>query len=76
MLWEYSGIYTDIDNTPGMSLLNGTIIEGHMDSFFVQERGGFPSQYFLAGEFASGVIFAALSVNLKLLSSLSRLFLL
>ena len=52
ILWEYGGIYTDIDNTPGMSLLNGTIIEGHMDSFFVQERGGFPSQYFLAGEFA------------------------
>ena len=52
MLWEYGGIYTDIDNGVGLSLLNGTVIEDHMDSFFEQERGGFPSQYFMAGEFA------------------------
>ena len=49
LLWEYGGIYTDIDNAPGDLFLNGTVISDEMDSFFEQELGGFPSQYFLAG---------------------------
>jgi mannosyltransferase OCH1-like enzyme len=49
LLWEYGGIYTDIDNAPGQGLLNGTLITDHdVDSFFEQERGRFPSQYFMA----------------------------
>jgi mannosyltransferase OCH1-like enzyme len=51
LLWEYGGIYTDIDNAPGDLFLNGTVISDEMDSFFEQERGGFPSQYFFAGRF-------------------------
>ena len=49
LLWEYGGIYSDIDNAPGDLFLNGTVISDEMDSFFEQELGGFPSQYFLAG---------------------------
>lgn len=49
LLWEYGGIYTDIDNAPGQGLLNGTLITDHdVDSFFEQEKGKFPSQYFMA----------------------------
>ena len=50
-LWEYGGIYTDIDNSPGPMLLNGTIITDDMDSFLEVEIGRFPSQYFLACEY-------------------------
>ena len=50
-LYEYGGIYTDIDNSPGPMMLNGTIITDDMDSFFEVEGGGFPSQYFLACEY-------------------------
>ncbi len=48
-LFEYGGIYTDIDNAPGDLFANGTVITDEMDSFFEQEKGRFPSQYFLAG---------------------------
>jgi len=47
-LWEYGGIYTDIDNAPGDLLLNGSAITPYIDSFFEQEKDGFPSQYFFA----------------------------
>lgn len=50
VLWEYGGIYTDIDNAPGDLFANGTVIHDQMDSFFEQEREGFPSQYFFAGK--------------------------
>jgi len=48
VLWEYGGIYTDIDNAPGPWFQNGTIIEDHMDGFLEVEVGRFPSQYFIA----------------------------
>jgi len=48
VLWKYGGIYTDLDNAPGQGLLNGTIITDDVDSFFEQEKGKFPSQYFMA----------------------------
>eukprot|EP00978_Attheya_sp_CCMP212_P048319 scaffold503952_cov63-Attheya_sp.AAC.1 len=48
VLWEYGGIYTDLDNAPGKEWNNGTVITDEMDSFLEQEKGGFPSQYFLA----------------------------
>lgn len=50
VIWEYGGIYTDIDNEPGPKFLNASLITDDMDSLFEQERGGFPSQYFFAGE--------------------------
>ena len=52
-LWEYGGIYTDMDNGPGHQFLNGTLIHNDIDSLFEVERGGYPSQYFFAGAFRS-----------------------
>lgn len=49
IIWEYGGIYTDIDNAPGPLFLNGELISHDMDSLFeVDKMGGFPSQYFFA----------------------------
>lgn len=48
ILWEYGGVYTDLDNTPGPLFQNGTIIEDHMDSFMEVETAKIPSQYFIA----------------------------
>jgi len=50
VLWEYGGIYTDIDNSPGPWLWNesGSAITNATDALFEQEKGGFPSQYFFA----------------------------
>jgi mannosyltransferase OCH1-like enzyme len=50
VIWEYGGIYTDIDNEPGPKFLNASLITDDMDSLFEQEGGGFPSQYFFAGK--------------------------
>ena len=57
ILWEYGGIYSDIDNAPGSLFLNGTLIKDNTDSLLEVERGGFPSQYFLAGTFIQGSAF-------------------
>jgi mannosyltransferase OCH1-like enzyme len=47
VLWEYGGIYTDIDNAPGR-LWNTTTIGENDDSFFLVEKLGVLSQYFMA----------------------------
>lgn len=46
VLWEYGGIYTDIDNTP--ALFQGDTINAEDDAFFVIERSAILSQYFFA----------------------------
>lgn len=46
-LWEYGGIYTDLDNLPG-ERFNETTIAPDTDAFFLQEQGGWLSQYFFA----------------------------
>jgi|AntRauTorckE5430_2_1112549.scaffolds.fasta_scaffold08777_2 mannosyltransferase OCH1-like enzyme len=51
-----TGIYTDMDNAPGSSFNNGTVIADEYDAFFEVERDGFPSQYFFAGKFINGVL--------------------
>ena len=63
LLWEYGGIYTDLDNAPGplfatnnTSKRDGggdigdsrTIIDNDMDALFEVDIGRFPSQYFFA----------------------------
>jgi len=48
VLWEYGGIYTDIDNAPGPKLFNGSVIHDDMEAFLEVEVGRFPSQYFIA----------------------------
>jgi mannosyltransferase OCH1-like enzyme len=48
IIWEYGGIYTDIDNIPGPWLGNGSIIHSTDDAFFEIEAAKLPSQYFFA----------------------------
>lgn len=48
IIWEYGGIYTDIDNLPGPWLGNGTIFKDTDDAFFEIEAAKIPSQYFFA----------------------------
>jgi mannosyltransferase OCH1-like enzyme len=48
VLWEYSGIYSDIDNAPGPKFYNGSVIAPAMDSYFLIEQLGIASQYFMA----------------------------
>jgi len=46
LLFEYGGVYTDIDNTP--VAFNGTTISPEDEAFFVIEVGKYLSQYFFA----------------------------
>jgi hypothetical protein len=46
VLWEYGGIYSDLDTIP--SRFNATMITPDDDSFFVVESVGVISQYFMA----------------------------
>jgi hypothetical protein len=48
ILYEYGGIYTDIDNAPGEKFLNGSVITAEDDSWYVIEQLGIMSQYFMA----------------------------
>ena len=58
VLWEYGGIYTDLDNKPGKDFfVNNTnsdintpslVIQDDDDAFFVVEELGVLSQYFMA----------------------------
>ncbi|CAB9525662.1 glycosyltransferase [Seminavis robusta] len=44
-LWEYGGIYTDMDNEPG-KLFHADAIDPDIDGFFLRSSVGLPSQYF------------------------------
>jgi mannosyltransferase OCH1-like enzyme len=69
VLWEYGGIYTDIDNLP--KLFNGTTIKNEDQSFFVVERIGVPSQYFMAAEPHHPLLYLLVQVTLHRLYDLS-----
>jgi len=47
ILWEYGGIYTDMDNAPA-KFHPSTTIQPDDDAFFVMEKSGILSQYFMA----------------------------
>lgn len=46
VVWEYGGIYTDMDNAPGPFFTESVLRDE--EAFFVVEREGFLSQYFFA----------------------------
>lgn len=48
VLWEYGGIYTDIDNAPGPKFANASVIKDDDEAYFVVEKIGVMSQYFMA----------------------------
>jgi mannosyltransferase OCH1-like enzyme len=65
ILWEYGGEYTDIDIAPGPVFKNGTAISDDDDSFFVIERIGTLSQYFMAASPKHPLIHIAITETLK-----------
>ena len=65
VLWEYGGIYTDIDNAPEPLFKNGTAIANEDDSFFVMDRIGTLSQYFMAASPKHPLIHIAILETLK-----------
>jgi hypothetical protein len=66
VLYEYGGIYSDIDTGPGPQF-TGEIITSKDDAWFVQEKGGFLTQYFIAASPRHPIMFFAV------LSTLERL---
>lgn len=61
VMYEYGGIYTDIDNLPGANLrANGPGIPADWEAVFLREKGGFPSQYFFANKPEHPVMFHTL----------------
>ena len=51
VIWAFGGVYTDMDNAPGLQFKNGTIITDEIDAFFEVERSEVASQYFFARKF-------------------------
>ena len=49
MLYEYGGVYTDIDNWP-LDALNETSIRSDLSAFFLKDHWNRPSQWFMAFE--------------------------
>ena len=45
ILWEYGGVYTDVDNSPGPKMTNGLLIDDYTDAFLEVEVGNFPVSY-------------------------------
>jgi Glycosyltransferase sugar-binding region containing DXD motif len=70
LLWEYGGIYTDIDNGPGPRL-NSSAIRDDDDAYFVIERSRILSQYFFASRARHPVMFFLAHVSLHRLLALN-----
>jgi len=75
VMWEYGGIYSDIDNSPGEDMLsNITIIKPDDDSFFLPDAGaGFPSQWFFAASPSHPVFYFTTMQTLLRLSGVPNL---
>ncbi|KAL7555808.1 hypothetical protein ACA910_002273 [Epithemia clementina (nom. ined.)] len=50
VVWEYGGIYTDMDNLPRKRFDPSTTLKSDDQAFFEVERGRWLSQYFFAAE--------------------------
>lgn len=67
MIWEYGGIYSDIDCSPG-SKFNVYSIDTNDDAYFPLEALGIPSQYFFAASPRHPVMFLSAKHALQALS--------
>lgn len=62
LLWEYGGIYVDIDSVPG-PFWNTSLLHGS-DAFFVVEHHRLLSQYFMAAAPKHPIMYYALQLSL------------
>jgi hypothetical protein len=65
VLYQFGGVYTDIDAAPGPWFNNGTAIGDDDDAWFVVERIGVLSQYFMSASPGHPLMHLAVSVTLK-----------
>jgi mannosyltransferase OCH1-like enzyme len=65
VLYQYGGIYADIDSAPGHLFKNGTVIADDDDAWFVVERIGTLSQYFMASSPKHPLMHFAVTVTLR-----------
>lgn len=70
VLWEYGGIYADIDSAPGPKFAGGSVIDDNDDAWFVVERIGVLGQYFMASSPHHPIMYLALMQCLARLVSL------
>ena len=73
-MWEYGGIYTDIDNAPTDEFKARNYIGEEDQAFFVIERGGFLSQYFYASEPRHPMMYMIIQHTLLRLLALNNVF--
>jgi mannosyltransferase OCH1-like enzyme len=71
VLWEYGGIYTDIDNAPG-KFWNASTIALDDDAFFVVEKLGVLSQFFLAASPKHPLLYLAVHQTLHRLLNIDH----
>jgi mannosyltransferase OCH1-like enzyme len=71
LLWEYGGIYTDIDNAPGR-FWNSSTIQLDDDAFFVVEKVGVLSQFFMAASPKHPLMYLAVHTTLHRLLDLEH----
>ncbi|GAX26110.1 hypothetical protein FisN_24Hu017 [Fistulifera solaris] len=69
ILYEYGGIYTDIDNAPRK--LNAFLIKETDQAFFVVEEAGYLSQYFMASAPKHPLLFLLIQSTLHRLYDLN-----
>ena len=73
LIWEYGGIYTDLDNCPG-SGWNENVIKPADDAYFLQEIAGkFPSQWFFAASARHPILYFAMWHGLYKLMTVENL---
>jgi hypothetical protein len=70
VLYMYGGVYTDIDNSP--TGFNGETIQAKDDSFFVVEKLGIMSQYFLASSFGHPLMAKMLETGVQRLKQIAN----
>ena len=73
VLYQYGGIYADIDSAPGHLFLNGSVIEDTDDAWFVVERIGTLSQYFMASSPKHPLMHLAVTVTLRRLLEVQKI---
>jgi mannosyltransferase OCH1-like enzyme len=72
VLWEYGGIYTDVDNAPRR--FNATTILATDDAFFVVENMGIPSQFFFASSPRHPVVYLLITAIMHRLYDLPDMY--
>ena len=71
-LWEYGGIYSDIDAAPG-KLFNATTIKPADDAWFIPEKLGILSQYFMSSSKKHPLLYTTIIQSIQRLLALPNI---